>query len=913
MATVIGVGMQMTASASGMTKGLSEADRALQLLQKIVEQNQKSLKTFADQADETNQSVARLGDTTSLLATIEVGRVLVDVAQAIASAFTSVGSSIASIAGPVSASLDSLNDLSARTGLNVEALQAYSLAAKMSGVDTATFGKAVQALTVQIGKAAPGDALDKSLRQINLSVTELRQLSPEQQFSAIGQAISQLPTAADRAAASVEIFGKQGAALAPLFREGAASIEELQARAERLGVIVSETQINNVADMNDAFDLVRATVEGIIGQVIGNLAPAVTDVTNQFLKFVEEWSWAEGQGGTGIANAITDVLLQGAEYLAGVFDQFVAEFSGFGLQLTTASQTFDTVGNTFTAVVEALRVVFNGFEIFGNALIAGLGKILEGLGSWVDSDLEAFGRDLSAAGREAIKRNAVELKEAAAGAAQAVTNVFTGGESSPAKAGDGAASEFLRGIRERVQRERAPEFRINTGIEETRERFDDFFDGLVDNESRVTEAMRGFEAAVREVEDPLKLTDSEIRRIRDSQQAVNAEIDRELSGRRAAADAAAKIADEDIKRVDALLKANDAQSKIEQDLASVEREQLRVQEQLNAARAQGDQERADAAAARLAQLDQLQAKLDDEQQAVEQGFGEGFTKAFQATDKGIDDLVNKAAVFGNTGAVAAQQLEQGIARAQQQARDGILTKEAYEKEVQNQRNIFDQRLAAAQRVEGFLLNNLDARQKAEIDAIAQQEKRRKEAAENVKALELKIEEEKARLEAARENRNFRAAGQAQRNVRALEAAQRQEEALADGRRDRIQQAGQQAQARQINDSLSQFQSAATAQVAQFNQAIGNVVSGTNAAFAVAADQARQQAEKIRQLMTPGPRTVQGADVRTAEGAALVIGLASQQLDPALVEARLQTKALQAIRTAIINSFANITATPVRIA
>jgi len=32
MATVIGVGMQMTANAAGMTKGLSDADKALQLL-----------------------------------------------------------------------------------------------------------------------------------------------------------------------------------------------------------------------------------------------------------------------------------------------------------------------------------------------------------------------------------------------------------------------------------------------------------------------------------------------------------------------------------------------------------------------------------------------------------------------------------------------------------------------------------------------------------------------------------------------------------------------------------------------------------------------------------------------------------------------------------------------------------------
>jgi uncharacterized phage infection (PIP) family protein YhgE len=359
MATVIGVGMQMTANAAGMTSGLSEADKALQLLQKIVEQNQQSLKRFSTESDKTKESLDKLTSGVSTLSAIEIGRLLVDGFTALAGAFTSAASEVLTLAGNVSSSLDSLNDLSARTGIGVESLQGYALAAQMAGVDTEAFGSAVQKLAVNIGKATPGDALDKSLRQINLSVAELRALAPEAQFAAIGEAISQLPTAADRAAAAVEIFGKQGAALAPLFREGAASIDELRARAERLGIIVSETQINNVSDMNDAFDLVSATVNGIIGQVVGNLAPAVTDVANEFLRFVEEFSGTQGEGGTGIANAITDVLLRGAEIFAGVFDQFVGNFGGFVQGFSDAADVFSVVANILGGLSEAFRVSFN--------------------------------------------------------------------------------------------------------------------------------------------------------------------------------------------------------------------------------------------------------------------------------------------------------------------------------------------------------------------------------------------------------------------------------------------------------------------------------------------------------------------------------------------------------------------------
>jgi hypothetical protein len=213
-------------------------------------------------AKETDKSLDSLARNTKILAGIEIGRLFVDGLQSLGNVFRDIAGRVTSLVSSVNDSINTLDDFSQRTGIGVEALQGYALAAKLAGVDTEQFGSAIQKLSVTIGKATPGDALDKSLKEINLSLEQLRALSPDQQFSAIGAAISELPTVAGRAAAAVEIFGKQGAALAPLFREGAASIEELQARAKRLGIIISDTQVNNVTAMNDGFDLVLTSPNG---------------------------------------------------------------------------------------------------------------------------------------------------------------------------------------------------------------------------------------------------------------------------------------------------------------------------------------------------------------------------------------------------------------------------------------------------------------------------------------------------------------------------------------------------------------------------------------------------------------------------------------------------------------------------
>lgn len=904
MATVIGVGMQMTASAAGMTKGLSEGERALGLLQKIVEQNQQSMARFGQQATKTSQQLDSLTKTTTLLSRIEIGRLLIDGAQAIGSAFSSIANQVSGLVSNVNSSIDTLNDLSARTGIGVEQLQKYAFAAKLAGVDTAEFGSAVQKLAVNIGKATPGGELDKALRGINLSVAELRALAPEQQFSVIGEAISQLPTAADRAAAAVAIFGRQGAALAPLFREGAASIEELQARAERLGIIISETQVNNVADMNDAFDTVRATIEGIIGQVIGNLAPAVTAVTEEFLKFVEEWSGSQGTGGTGIANAITDVLLRGAKYFADIFDQFMGKFENIAVTLKDVGEVFSIGGKLLVTGMESFRTVFNLIQIGIDALLIGFGKVLEGIGSWVSDDLQQFGAGLAAASEASAQKNIEEMEAAAKNAATAFSGIFNDVGDNAQQNGQGAAGQFVNGLQQGIENARRPEVIIETNAEQLRDRFDALFNGLIDESSQATGLMREFEQAMAAAQEDGNLTAEEIARINELQAKVNAAIDQETQTRQAARDAAIAQAQADEQRIANLTKANEAQNKIADDLAAVEREQLRVQQELNAARDAGQSQQADQAAARLAQLDQLQASLQDQQQAFEQGFGDGFGKAFEATNKQVNDLINKAAEFGNAGAEAAQQFQQGVARVQQQARDGILNAEAYQQEIQRQRALFEQqlgvikneeqeKLAAAKRVDDFLRQGIDARRQAELDAAKQLEERKKQAALNVAEIQKRIEEEEKRNQEARDKGNMRDARDSATRLRQLRALQREENAIAEGNGRRIGRVLERA-SNQQNNAFEQFASAATQQIQQFNNAVSDSVLGVNAALEASAESFRKLARQEQASLMLGPQQVAAADVRTAEGQQMVLDAAAQYQDPVLIQMRQQQKVLQQI-------------------
>ncbi|NBW17143.1 MAG: hypothetical protein EBR82_55115, partial [Caulobacteraceae bacterium] len=114
------------------------------------------------------------------------------------------------------------------------------------------------------------------------------------------------------------------------------------------------------------------------------------------------------------------------------------------------------------------------------------------------------------------------------------------------------------------------------------------------------------------------------------------------------------------------------------------------------------------------------------------------------------------------------------------------------------------------------------------------------------------------------------------------------------------------------DQTAQREQFAKAQDEQYKQALQQ--QQQLLAERAKAEQAEfeRQSNRIRELNTLGSRTVSTADVRTQEGQDLVLSLAANAQDPALIEARLQTKQLQLIAQGISQAAANYFNTPVAI-
>ena len=413
--------MRASMSAGGVVSGANDAARAMDRMGRQAQQTSRDMSTLKN---------------------IAIGAVVAKGVSMVADAFMSAGRAAASYASSVASAVDQTSDLAQRLGMSVESLQALQMAAKLSGVDDAT--GALQKLTVAIGTAAESGKTE-AFTKLGMDFQALQAMAPEDQFKAVQQAIAALPTTAEKAAAAVAIFGKSGVELLPLMSQNLAEVEE---RMRRLGAIVGTDQVEAIGSMNDALDMVKATFDGIIGTVIGNLAPIVESLAQELLGFVESFNVANQDAG-GIAGVLTDAVLDIADYLAGVFDNAIGSFDGFGVTMKEVGAVFEFVGNVFTAIAETLRAAFNLFQIAGNVLAIGLGKFLQGIGSWVSGDLEQFGRDMAENAQKQADQNSREMEGAASNAANAASRAVFGGNASEGGA-EGPARRAVRAARERM-------------------------------------------------------------------------------------------------------------------------------------------------------------------------------------------------------------------------------------------------------------------------------------------------------------------------------------------------------------------------------------------------------------------------------------------------------------------------------
>lgn len=319
--------------------------------------------------------------------------------RAITSPITAIGAAItgalsysafeSGIQGAISAG-DELYRLSKTTTVSVQALAALKPAFKQAGLGSQEMGQSIIRMERSIFSAAKSGRSGQIIfRELGLNFRDLARLSPERQFQQIGEAINKLSNPAARIGASMQIFGRAGAQLLPVFEQiGETDFGKLSERAKLL------------SDNAELFHKVTIS----FGKAGSNLKSVFIGMAATLAPFLLKFSnLVAGADLLGIGKKIGDGIQAVAETLAGAIRSPMTLLNY--LLYRTARNAAVFFGQIFNGLLTGISYQLSAWEFgikrvigffkqgFGNAI----GVVVDGFIKGFDLAIDWIGKAFKAA------------------------------------------------------------------------------------------------------------------------------------------------------------------------------------------------------------------------------------------------------------------------------------------------------------------------------------------------------------------------------------------------------------------------------------------------------------------------------------------------------------------------------------
>jgi hypothetical protein len=337
-----------------------------------------------------------------------------------------------------------LAELSDRTGVAVDKVMLLERAFQNTGVGADSLGPILNKMQKAIVDAGDGSSkAADAFTQLGIPLSTLQNLSPDEQLRAIGKAIAGIPDPAERAAVSMEVFGKSGGALNQLFANMDGEVETAKAQLGSLPKIMKEgaAQFDRISDslvviggkfvefaagiidkVKPALDALTTALTRIdaakIGQELAGFFTGAGEGMKGFQAAVDAID--AGEMGTAFKIVGEAIQLQFKETANSVYTNMVAAFKTIGdfimEQFASGGPLVMTITSTFDFVAGYIKKVVSGtlFETFTN-LGPAFSRIAEGLKD--SADAGALSADL------ALQRIPIAAQLAAEKAGESMGNI----------------------------------------------------------------------------------------------------------------------------------------------------------------------------------------------------------------------------------------------------------------------------------------------------------------------------------------------------------------------------------------------------------------------------------------------------------------------------------------------------------
>lgn len=315
-----------------------------------------------------------------------------------------VGLSAAAFASWIKGAIDAGDEMKAfsqKTGVAVKDVAGLQLAFKQGGIESQAMGASLARMTKEMAKGNDAfDALGVSTRNADGSLRGAKDVLYD-----TADALASVKGDTERSALAMEIFGKSGAELLPVFADGSEGLRDMAEMADKLGLSLDGEAADAADKFNDTLELVGMSTQGVGRQVAAYLLPALNGIVGAFLDFITEGDRVK---------KMADFIATGLKLLYSAGVALVEVFNTVG----------KTVGASMAAIVKVMQGDFKGALAVGKEWVADMKtnwtKTIENIGdAWEGTSADTT-KALASVGRSmrAVKLDTDAAKESQKAAAK---------------------------------------------------------------------------------------------------------------------------------------------------------------------------------------------------------------------------------------------------------------------------------------------------------------------------------------------------------------------------------------------------------------------------------------------------------------------------------------------------------------
>lgn len=274
-----------------------------------------------------------------------------------AAAATAAAAGLAAMISSQRDIIDKLAKTSDKLGIATEALGGLRHAAALTGVDSGKLDVALQRMTRRLSEAAKGSGeAVGALNELGLSAQDLKDLSPDQQFKRIADAMGDVKNQSDRVRLAFKFFDSEGVGLVNTLKLGSKGLDDITKRTEIFGTSLSRVDAAKIEQMNDSIFESSQFFDGFAKQITVQFAPLINELAQEFFNVGAE------AGGMG---KVAEKVFRFVTKAAGVFGDAIrglqVVFKGVALAAAKFTELFTQKVADIDALVTALLNKLPGF------------------------------------------------------------------------------------------------------------------------------------------------------------------------------------------------------------------------------------------------------------------------------------------------------------------------------------------------------------------------------------------------------------------------------------------------------------------------------------------------------------------------------------------------------------------------